>query len=63
MRILYECFPMSYVIETAGGRAFSGTGPILEIQPTDIHGKCGVVVGSKDDVADVEKLYAECKKA
>jgi fructose-1,6-bisphosphatase I len=63
LRILYECFPMSYVMEMAGGRAFSGTGRILEIQPTDIHGKCGVIIGSKDDVLDVEKLYAECKKA
>jgi fructose-1,6-bisphosphatase I len=38
LRTLYECFPMAYIVEQAGGKASNGTKRILDILPTQIHG-------------------------
>ena len=39
--------------------ATTGTGRILDIQPKHIHERCGVFLGSKDDVEDVIKFFKE----
>jgi fructose-1,6-bisphosphatase I len=59
LRLLYECNPMAYVIENAGGKATTGKQRVLEIQPDAIHQRCPIILGSKEDVEDVEKLYQE----
>lgn len=62
LRILYEAFPMAFLIEQAGGIATTGTQRILDIVPTSIHGRSGIYLGSRDDVQDVIKFYeAEAK--
>jgi len=53
LRLLYECVPMAYIIEQAGGLATSGTQPILSMQPTGLHQRTPIFLGSKDDVNDV----------
>ena len=58
LRLLYECYPMAYVLERAGGRAVSGSQAILDIPPTSIHERCPIFLGSADDVADVEAALA-----
>ena len=58
LRLLYECYPMAYVLERAGGRAVSGSQAILDIAPTSIHERCPIFLGSADDVADVEAAIA-----
>ncbi|XP_072050919.1 fructose-1,6-bisphosphatase isozyme 2-like [Amphiura filiformis] len=58
LRLMYECNPMAYIMEHAGGLATTGTENILDIQPTSIHQRVPVVMGSKDDVED----YLECVK-
>ena len=62
LRILYEGFPMAYIMEQCGGEAY--TGPfrgtnqrILDIAPTGIHDKCPVVIGSCRDVQHVLSFY------
>lgn len=45
----------------AGGIATTGRGPILDIVPTDIHERCPVFLGSKDDVNDLLKFYEQDK--
>lgn len=45
----------------AGGEATTGTQRILDIVPPTIHGRCPVFLGSKEDVEDVKKFYAEYK--
>src|SRR5271165_5039121 len=40
LRLLYECAPLGYVVEKAGGRASTGTEDILKIQATTIHERC-----------------------
>lgn len=53
LRLLYECIPMAFIIEQAGGAASTGSIPILDVQPEKIHQRCPVILGSKDDVQDV----------
>ena len=57
LRLLYEGFPMAYLVEQAGGLATTGTKPILDIQPTEIHQRTGIFLGSKEDVEDLMKFY------
>jgi fructose-1,6-bisphosphatase I len=59
LRVLYEVFPMSYIIESAGGRATDGKNRILDIEVTGIHMKSPVALGSSRDIAELEALYAE----
>ncbi|KAK6910292.1 hypothetical protein I203_104324 [Kwoniella mangroviensis CBS 8507] len=58
LRMLYEAFPMSFLTEQAGGVATTGTQRILDVVPKNIHGRCPVFLGSKDDVEDLKKFYA-----
>ena len=63
LRLLYECCPMAYIIEQAGGKASSGVKPILDIQPTNIHQRAPIFIGSVENVDDYMKIRAECNKA
>lgn len=54
---MYEGNPMAYIVEQAGGRATTGKQDILDIVPTDIHQRCPVFMGSKEDVQDVLAIY------
>jgi fructose-1,6-bisphosphatase I len=56
LRLLYECNPLAFIVEQAGGLATDGTQRILEIKPTELHQRCGFIIGSKQMV---EKLQ-EC---
>jgi fructose-1,6-bisphosphatase I len=53
LRLLYECNPMAFLAEQAGGAATDGQGRILEKQPTDLHERTPFYVGSRDEVARV----------
>lgn len=57
LRLMYECNPMAYIIEKAGGIATTGTCPILDIQPSSIHQRSPIFLGSADDVQDIIDLY------
>jgi len=59
LRLLYEAFPMAFLIEQAGGIATTGTKRILDIVPTGIHERCPVFLGSRDDVLDLMKFYKD----
>ena len=58
LRLLYEANPMALLLEAAGGGATTGHGRILEVQPTAIHQRIPVILGSKEEVIRVEALYA-----
>lgn len=55
LRLMYEANPMSYLIEQAGGTATDGFGPIMDIAPSSLHQRLGVVLG---DNAEVETVTA-----
>ncbi len=54
LRLVYECSPLSYIIEHAGGRASDGSRRILDIVPTSIHQRTKLFIGSEDDVKEAE---------
>ncbi len=51
LRLQYECNPMAFIVEAAGGSASNGTQDILDIQPTELHQRVPVFIGSKNMVA------------
>ncbi|KAF9596924.1 hypothetical protein IFM89_014488 [Coptis chinensis] len=64
LRVLYEVFPMSFLMEQAGGQAFTGKERALDLVPTKIHERSPIFLGSYDDVEEIKALYAaEEKKA
>ncbi|NNH00847.1 class 1 fructose-bisphosphatase [Acinetobacter sp. ANC 5414] len=50
LRLMYEANPMSMLMEQAGGASTTGRVRILEIQPTELHQRIPVVIGSKNEV-------------
>ncbi|HRO42603.1 MAG TPA: class 1 fructose-bisphosphatase [Flavipsychrobacter sp.] len=50
LRLQYECNPMAFLIEAAGGVASDGSQRILDIQPTQLHERCPIYIGSKNMV-------------
>lgn len=59
LRLMYECNPMAMIIEAAGGRASDGYKRILDIQPTSLHERAPIIIGSEEDVLMVEKFITE----
>jgi len=59
LRLLYEANPIGMVIEQAGGRASTGYGPVLEIQPADLHQKTGFVFGARREVERIEQYHRD----
>lgn len=57
LRLMYEANPMSLLIERAGGGATDAINRILDIEPTDIHQRVPVVLGSKNEVDYVKNLH------
>lgn len=50
LRLLYECNPMAFIVEQAGGLAHTGTERVLEVAPNDLHQRVPVYMGSKSMV-------------
>jgi fructose-1,6-bisphosphatase I len=57
LRLLYECNPMGFIMEQAGGKAHSGTEEILDIQPKSLHQRVPILVGSNEMVDKVLSYY------
>lgn len=58
LRLTYECAPLAFVVEQAGGRAGTGKARILEIEPRSIHERVPLVIGSVEDVLLYEKFVS-----
>lgn len=50
LRLMYEANPMGFLVEQAGGAAYTDKGPILDIQPEHIHQRVPVILGSANEV-------------
>lgn len=59
LRLLYEANPMSFIVEQAGGLSITGSERILEIQPTELHQRVPVVMGSQQEVERVQRYYQD----
>jgi fructose-1,6-bisphosphatase I len=51
LRLLYECMPLAFIMEQAGGSAINGEQRIVDVVPHDIHDRSALIVGSPHEVA------------
>ncbi|BAO54469.1 class 1 fructose-bisphosphatase [Nonlabens marinus] len=61
LRLLYECNPMAFIVEQAGGKASDGETRIMELKPTDLHQRVPFICGSKTMVEKAEEFIAKAK--
>ena len=59
LRLLYEANPMAFIAEQAGGKAIDGTMRVLNVEPTSIHQRTPLILGSRDEVERFEKMRDE----
>ncbi|MBI3697978.1 MAG: class 1 fructose-bisphosphatase [Acidobacteria bacterium] len=59
LRLLYEAMPLAYLAHNAGGRGSTGLEPILDIQPTSLHQRVGLILGSQAEVHLAEQIISE----
>jgi fructose-1,6-bisphosphatase I len=59
LRLMYECNPMAFIVEQAGGRASNGKQRMLDVQPESLHQRVPIFIGSEEDVLLVEKFMRE----
>ena len=59
LRLLYECNPMAFLAEQAGGRASDGERRILDIVPSELHQRCPFFVGSHAMMDDAERFMRD----
>ena len=56
LRLVYECNPMAFIVEQAGGRATNGHQRIMEIEPKELHQRTPIFIGSEDMVLEAESF-------
>ena len=59
LRLLYEASPLAFIVEQAGGMATTGKENIMDIEPTELHQKVPLIIGSKEDVLTYQKFVAD----
>lgn len=58
LRVLYECHPLAFVVEQAGGRASTGTQRVLDVVPDSLHARIPLAIGSREEVELFEKFQS-----
>ncbi|MCB0345818.1 MAG: class 1 fructose-bisphosphatase [Bdellovibrionales bacterium] len=58
LRLLYECAPLAFIVEQAGGRAINGVQRIMDLTPENIHQRTPLFIGSRQNVDEVEAAIA-----
>ncbi|RZK32663.1 MAG: fructose-1,6-bisphosphatase, partial [Hymenobacter sp.] len=59
LRLMYECNPLAFIVEQAGGKSSDGARRTLEIEPKTCHARCPVFIGSKELVEQAEAFLAK----
>ncbi len=59
LRLLYEANPIGMIMEQAGGRASTGEMPVLDVVPSALHQRIGLVFGSREEVERIERYHRE----
>jgi fructose-1,6-bisphosphatase I len=58
LRLLYEANPLAFIVEQAGGMAINGSQRILDIEPTGLHQRTPLFIGSREDVLTAQRMLA-----
>ncbi|MDN5569314.1 MAG: fructose-bisphosphatase class I, partial [Paracoccus sp. (in: a-proteobacteria)] len=61
LRLIYECVPMAFLIEQAGGRATDGTSDILDLVPDELHQMTALFFGASAEI-DLLHSYLSANK-
>jgi len=61
LRLLYECNPFAFITEVAGGKATNGKQRILDVQPTELHQRTPLFIGSKSMMEELETFVANAE--
>ena len=59
LRLLYECNPISFIVEQAGGGASTGRERVMEIQPASLHQRLPLILGSRNEVDRIERYHRD----
>jgi fructose-1,6-bisphosphatase I len=59
LRLLYECHPLAFVVEQAGGRASTGAEAVLDVVPESLHARIPLAIGSRHEVELFDRFQAE----
>ncbi|MDB9787090.1 class 1 fructose-bisphosphatase [Bacteriovoracaceae bacterium] len=59
LRLMYECSPMAFLAENAGGKAVAGTENILDIVPRHLHQKVPLIIGNTKEVLRYKELFEQ----
>lgn len=59
LRLLFECNPMAFICEVAGGKATNGQERILDLLPTELHQRCPIFIGSSEMVDTAHQFVFE----
>jgi fructose-1,6-bisphosphatase I len=59
LRMLYEAFPLAYLVEAAGGSATDGSRRILDLQPTGLHDRTPLFIGNRELVDEITAVLAK----
>ena len=59
LRLLYEANPIGFLMEQAGGRASTGRQPVMNVKPSALHQRIGLIFGSKNEVERLERYHNE----
>lgn len=57
LRLVYECNPLAFIMEIAGGQATNGEHPVLTIQPKSLHERTSIFIGSKHMMQELETFF------
>lgn len=57
LRLLYEANPMSMIVEAAGGASSTGTERLLDLEPSNLHQRIGIIIGSRGEVERAKSFY------
>lgn len=58
LRLVYECSPLAFLIEQAGGKATNGTMNVLDLMPSTVRDRCPFISGSLSEIAWYERCMA-----
>ena len=58
LRLMYEANPMSFLVEQAGGVSINGTQTIMDLEPTDLHERVSVMLGSEEEIDRLKRYHS-----
>jgi fructose-1,6-bisphosphatase I len=61
LRLLYECAPMSFIAEQAGGLGSTGQMRVMDVEPVKVHQRVPLFIGSKKEVEYLESFTKKLK--